>query len=466
MDNIESLMFKVKQKEVFLKYLPNSVPPVFSSLSLFPSHDENNASIACARPAQLQQLSHQGIAKMATLAMPVLLMFSIAQPAEAWEKKAKRNQNSEVGSLIPKLTRQPLVNHEIKPGDTLWELSQQYETSPEQIANYNGIHLQQILQVGQTLKIPVGQNGKHHQPKLPEQPLAGVGGAVSSQNSALEGDHTASQEKLGHAIPQVIGHQVSSSESNRLPVPKRKGSARTVGQNAGVMSEVPIKQFLADVEQLRANYEPETATENQYLPVKERRNANKTNQGKVFSPSSSSSSNPASPNSLATAPIKVEFYNNFLNPPIGERVSPELPPLSSPEQYLPNSPQKFDGYIWPAEGVFTSGYGMRWGRMHKGIDIAAPIGTPIVASAPGEVIVAGWNNGGYGNWVKLQHPDGSITLYAHNSKVLVQKGQEVDQGEPIAKMGSSGRSTGPHLHFEIQRPGKGAVNPIAYLPER
>jgi len=425
-----------------LKYFPNSVPPIFSSLSLFPSKSENKSSITCPKQTQLKQFSHQGIAKMATLAMPMLLMFSMAQPAQAWEKQAKRTQESDVGSLSPTLTRPPVVNHEIKPEETLWELSQQYEMSPEQIANYNGIHPQQVLQVGQTLKIPVDQNG-NYQPQLLEQPLAGVGGAISSNNSVLQEDHTASQTESSHAIPLVIGEQFSSSEN----------------QNAGVKSELPIKQFLADVEQLRVNYESKVATD------EERKNATKTNRGKVFSPSSSSSRS-ASPNSLATAPIKVEFYNNFLNPPIGEKVSPELPPLSSPEQYLPNSPQKFDGYIWPAEGVFTSGYGRRWGRMHKGIDIAAPIGTPIVASAPGEVVVAGWNNGGYGKWVKLQHPDGSITLYAHNSKVLVQKGQEVDQGQPIAKMGSSGRSTGPHLHFEIRRPGKGAVNPIAYLPER
>jgi murein DD-endopeptidase MepM/ murein hydrolase activator NlpD len=112
----------------------------------------------------------------------------------------------------------------------------------------------------------------------------------------------------------------------------------------------------------------------------------------------------------------------------------------------------------------SSGYGRRWGRMHRGIDIAAPIGTPIVASAPGEVIAAGWNSGGYGNLVKIRHPDGSVTFYAHNSRVLVRTGEEVAQGQQISEMGSTGRSTGPHLHFEVRPNGQNPVNPIAFLP--
>ncbi len=103
--------------------------------------------------------------------------------------------------------------------------------------------------------------------------------------------------------------------------------------------------------------------------------------------------------------------------------------------------------------------------MHKGIDIAGPVGTPIIAAAPGEVIHAGWNSGGYGNLVKVKHSDGSVTIYAHNSRILVRRGEIVRQGQQIAKMGSTGFSTGPHLHFEIHPRGRGAVNPSAHLPK-
>ncbi|WP_419179374.1 peptidoglycan DD-metalloendopeptidase family protein [Cylindrospermopsis raciborskii] len=156
----------------------------------------------------------------------------------------------------------------------------------------------------------------------------------------------------------------------------------------------------------------------------------------------------------------------------GTTVSPSLPPLAAVDIYLPrnteedsNSPA-FTGHIWPAKGVLTSGYGWRWGRMHRGIDIANGVGTPIYASAPGRVERAGWNNGGYGLLVEIRHEDGSMTRYAHNSRILVRVGQEVQQGETIAAMGSTGFSTGPHTHFEIHPTGKGAVNPIAFLPSQ
>ncbi|MEH2046657.1 peptidoglycan DD-metalloendopeptidase family protein [Nostoc sp.] len=159
----------------------------------------------------------------------------------------------------------------------------------------------------------------------------------------------------------------------------------------------------------------------------------------------------------------------------GTRVSPQImPPLAAVDQYLPRPIDELTpppststlAYIWPTKGTLTSGFGMRWGRPHKGIDIANSTGTPVVASADGTIEKAGWNNGGYGNLVEIHHPDGSSTRYAHNSKILVQPGQQVHQGETIALMGTTGHSTGPHSHFEIHPSGKGAVNPIAFLPQR
>jgi murein DD-endopeptidase MepM/ murein hydrolase activator NlpD len=156
----------------------------------------------------------------------------------------------------------------------------------------------------------------------------------------------------------------------------------------------------------------------------------------------------------------------------GTTVSPTLPPLAAVDRYLPRpidetTPAPVLGhntYIWPAKGTLTSGFGMRWGRMHKGIDVANSTGTPVYASADGVIEKAGWNNGGYGNLVDIRHADGSMTRYGHNSKILVRIGQQVHQGETIALMGSTGFSTGPHSHFEVHPSGKGAVNPIAFLP--
>ena len=119
-------------------------------------------------------------------------------------------------------------------------------------------------------------------------------------------------------------------------------------------------------------------------------------------------------------------------------------------------------YIKPlAGGRFTSGYGPRWGRMHKGVDWACSVGTTVYASCGGTVIQASYN-GGYGNNVVISHPDGRMTRYAHNSKLLVKVGQKVEQGQPIALSGNTGRSTGPHVHFELYINGA-AVNPLKYI---
>ncbi len=120
-------------------------------------------------------------------------------------------------------------------------------------------------------------------------------------------------------------------------------------------------------------------------------------------------------------------------------------------------------FALPLRGNFryTSGFGMRWGRMHKGTDFAAPHGTPIYATADGVVTHAGWLSG-YGRLVKIQHEFGIETRYAHNSKLFVKKGQRVSRGQKISAMGNTGRSTGTHLHYEVRVGGK-AVNPMIYI---
>jgi murein DD-endopeptidase MepM/ murein hydrolase activator NlpD len=119
------------------------------------------------------------------------------------------------------------------------------------------------------------------------------------------------------------------------------------------------------------------------------------------------------------------------------------------------------GLIWPCDGVVVSGFGMRWGRMHEGIDIDCVYGTPNRAAAAGTVIYAGWL-GGYGNLVVVDHGNGLSTAYAHASAILVSVGQSVSQGETVSLVGSTGHSTGPHLHFEVRVNGV-AVDPLLYL---
>ena len=125
----------------------------------------------------------------------------------------------------------------------------------------------------------------------------------------------------------------------------------------------------------------------------------------------------------------------------------------------PNMPS-----IWPTNGIVSSPYGLRWGGtdFHPGIDIANDMGTPIVATADGVVEYAGWNSGGYGNMVDINHGNGIMTRYGHASQVVVSAGQYVRRGQLIAYMGSTGFSTGPHVHYEVHVNGQ-RVNPISYL---
>jgi murein DD-endopeptidase MepM/ murein hydrolase activator NlpD len=172
---------------------------------------------------------------------------------------------------------------------------------------------------------------------------------------------------------------------------------------------------------------------------------------------------------IARATVGSEAYAP-VTAAVGKMVSPNLPPIGREDAYLPgtsgsggNANGPSNGYVWPSKGMLSSGYGWRWGRMHKGIDIAAATGTPIVAAAAGTVAFAGWSDGGYGYMVEVEHVDGTMTRYGHNDRVLVSKGQQVSQGQQVSEMGSTGFSTGPHLHFEVHPRGQGAVNPMAFL---
>ena len=121
--------------------------------------------------------------------------------------------------------------------------------------------------------------------------------------------------------------------------------------------------------------------------------------------------------------------------------------------------------IWPVKGELTSRFGNRSGRHHDGIDIGARKGTSVVAAAEGKVMFAGWGPTGYGLMIIIKHKNDLTTVYAHNSHIHVYKNQIVKQGQRIASVGSTGRSTGPHLHFEVRNDSH-PINPLNYLPKK
>ncbi|NUP27127.1 MAG: M23 family metallopeptidase, partial [Nocardia sp.] len=118
-----------------------------------------------------------------------------------------------------------------------------------------------------------------------------------------------------------------------------------------------------------------------------------------------------------------------------------------------------------ASGTYTSSFGARWGVQHLGIDVAAPIGTPIYAVADGEVIDAGPASG-FGMWVRLKHADGTVTVYGHVDTTTVSTGEYVFAGDQIATVGNRGFSTGPHCHFEVWLNGSDKIDPVPWLATR
>jgi murein DD-endopeptidase MepM/ murein hydrolase activator NlpD len=145
------------------------------------------------------------------------------------------------------------------------------------------------------------------------------------------------------------------------------------------------------------------------------------------------------------------------------QIQQQLQDASTATPALPAGPIRgaSSGFIWPVDGPVVSGFGMRWGSMHEGIDIAVPAGTPIRAAKSGSVALASLT-GGYGNYTCIDHGGGLSTCYAHQSSIGVSVGQSVSQGDVIGNVGCTGHCFGDHLHFEVRVNGS-AVDPLGYL---
>ncbi|MEC3951759.1 peptidoglycan DD-metalloendopeptidase family protein [Nocardia sp. CDC153] len=156
-----------------------------------------------------------------------------------------------------------------------------------------------------------------------------------------------------------------------------------------------------------------------------------------------------------TAPASLDQFNDILEK--GKQFAADMANQEA-SKYRP---------LWTkfANGTFTSGFGIRWGVAHQGVDIAAPIGTPIYAVADGTVLEAGPASG-FGMWVRLLHDDGTVTIYGHIDTATVSQGQRVLAGDQIATVGNRGFSTGPHCHFEVWLNGVDKIDPLPWLASR
>lgn len=372
-------------------------------------------------------------------------------------------------------------SYQVKPGDTLWSIaSRNGLTLDELLSHNNAVNQPEDLSVGDSLSIPQASAMEEAVGLPPSSDLAAaprtreqairdhLARIRESNNSQVNRD--ALNARIREARQELERSRVTNTTPGTVALEYHSPEPVDVASTAVSGPESASATALASREGAQTIASPATAewtvtdaAKDQVQPIATA--LSPAVEAAIDEPAQVDAATPPS-QLLAAAPLGADAYRVAPSMPVGQTVSPSMPMMPGANEFLPEAPRLSNGYVWPARGTLTSGYGWRWGRMHRGVDIAGPVGTPIVAAAPGVVARSGWNSGGYGNLVDIRHADGSLTRYAHNSRLLVREGQQVSQGQQIAEMGSTGYSTGPHLHFEVHLPSSGTVNPMAYLPDR
>ena len=373
------------------------------------------------------------------------------QPSAIGKQSAEFGSQVFKSASVPSIQAQPseFVTYQVAPGENLSTIARTHGMSPSSLASLNQITNQNVLKTNQVLKV--------------------------------------APAKIAPVSPEVFQTIATATPSSSVELDAEAPPPPLPGQ--AIQSRRYVDSLMADVTKARQKYQPTTVAYKldarsiqtvstlptpslpKVLPspsiVNPDLRSASTSRGLTPVPFQSVPEIKASiaPRVVARASVGADAYAPLVQASARQMVSPAMPTIGAADSYLPGGKGgAVNGLIWPARGVLSSGYGQRWGRPHRGIDIAAPIGTPVVAAAPGIIGYSGYNDGGFGYLVEVDHADGTMTRYAHNSRLLVKAGQQVNQGEQISEMGSTGFSTGPHVHFEVHPGGKGAVNPIAYLP--
>lgn len=370
--------------------------------------------------------------------------------------------------------------YQVKPGDTLWSIASRNGITLDELLSHNSsVNQPEALSVGDSLSLPLASaaeepvgfpsSGLAAAPRTREQAIQDHLTRIRESNSTLV-DRNALNARIREARQELERTRAASASPEAVsleyhsPEPVAIASTAVGGPKPSSEAALAVRESAQTLATPAASSEwtVTDAAADQVQPIAA---LSPAVEATADEPEQLDATVP--PNQLlAAAPLSADAYRVAPSMPVGQTVSPSMPMMPGANEFLPEAPRLSNGYIWPTRGTLTSGYGWRWGRMHRGVDIAGPVGTPVVAAAPGVVVRSGWNSGGYGNLVDIRHSDGSMTRYAHNSRLLVREGEQVRQGQQISEMGSTGYSTGPHLHFEVHLPSSGTVNPMAYLPDR
>ncbi len=302
---------------------------------------------------------------------------------------------------------------EVRPGDAIGTIAQRYGVGVDTLLEYNALN-GHLIRPGDVLRVPLLEARGGLVEPAPDPP-AGFRRHTLAPGETL----SAVTQRYGITLQALVGANPDLSSLDRLPV----GVELLIPPGEGLLVTLEHGVALTD---LIAAYG-------------------------------------ADPVAVARA--------NQLRSPLDLRPGmllflPGVEPAAALER-LAAVRERENTYIWPLHGRITSYFGRRnlgmgTAAFHRGLDIAAPTGSTIVAARSGTVTFAGWSDRGYGNLVKIRHAGGAETWYAHASRILVRVGQSVSQGQPIALVGSTGLSTGPHLHLELHVHGR-AIDPLGEL---
>ena len=487
-----------------LNLRPAAIQRSDGQLSSYKLNDELNDEAVVASQAVEPTANAISAETVASNQPPSPAAVSI-QIADASIKKSAATESTPV--ITAMATPPVFQQYRVQAGDTLSAIASSLGTTPQKLIQANALANPNIILAGDTLKVPasnqpiasdsiasdsasrVASGAQRSESQL----VADLRNATPGEPASVGGEQVTEKDLLGSTaaraegidpyvanllaeVQEIRSQTVKVSEVNTADSAVVEGDAaqnvardnvrNNVQSNVALRSvQSSVQSNVAETNASRLLARSEQPTVPTVIPAERSVPSGSSTAERVsLAPTAQPSATAVDSELLAAAPLSPDAYIPAQRSGAPQVVSPDMPILPGANEYLPETPSYFNGYIWPARGTITSGFGWRWGRMHRGVDVAGPVGTPVVAAGSGVIASAGWNSGGYGNMVEIQHPDGSMTRYAHNNRLNVSVGQAVKQGQQIAEMGSTGYSTGPHLHFEVHPHGGEAVNPVAYLP--
>ncbi len=387
-------------------------------------------------------------------------------PSSSGGSSSSSASNITASSSTPKITSAPTgssktVVYTVRAGDTLGEIASRFKVSVAAIQSANGLR-GDALSLGQQLRIPTVQ----------ATTSAATGKPVAVKPAVTQPRPNATVTKPSSTVAKPSTAKPIAARPSGIVIVQRSDTLSSIARASG-SSIATLRQLnnltsdaLALGQRIRTTATASSATTKPV--VKPASSAAATPKPSAVKPTVSSvAAKPvivSKPVTVIPAPAAMDSSAVGVMPTAPSDVLEDqtdyriVEPINPPAQI-----NRSERLLWPISGILTSRYGYRWGRLHTGLDIAVPTGTAVYAALSGTVQFAGWNRFGYGHLVVIRGVDSRLYYYAHNSRLLVSVGQFVPQGRMISKSGSTGNSTGPHLHFEV-RVGGVARNPLAYLP--